>query len=317
MDEPDINVIVGGGGTMIKAYPKIFAIGTDYIADIFKEPVEITEKIDGSQFAFSRVNGELFMRSKGAQLFIDNPEKMFLPAIEYVQGIEHLLEDNTTYYCEYLKQPRHNVLKYDRIPNNHLMLFGVMGTFTQRFARDVLGVIAEDLNIESVPVLFRGVINKPEDLTKLLDEQSVLGSTAIEGIVVKNYDRPFLLGGQPIPIMAGKFVSEKFKETHKQKWGKEYTARGRYVTFCESFKTEARWHKAVQHLRDSGELENQPRDIGKLIKEIQRDIKEEEQEAIKNFLWSEFGKDILRTATRGFPEWYKEQLVNRSLWYKE
>ena len=34
---------------MIQAYTKIFAIGTDYIRDIFNEEVEISEKIDGSQ----------------------------------------------------------------------------------------------------------------------------------------------------------------------------------------------------------------------------------------------------------------------------
>lgn len=32
---------------MIPAYPKIFALGTDYIRDIFSEPVEISEKVDG------------------------------------------------------------------------------------------------------------------------------------------------------------------------------------------------------------------------------------------------------------------------------
>ena len=32
---------------MLTAFPKIFAIGTDYIKDIFEEEVEITEKLDG------------------------------------------------------------------------------------------------------------------------------------------------------------------------------------------------------------------------------------------------------------------------------
>jgi len=49
---------------LINAFPKIFAIGTDYISNIFDDEVEITEKIDGSQFAFGKVNGELFMRIK-------------------------------------------------------------------------------------------------------------------------------------------------------------------------------------------------------------------------------------------------------------
>jgi len=49
---------------MISAFPKIFTLGTDYISDIFKEEVEITEKIDGSQISFGKIEGELYMRSK-------------------------------------------------------------------------------------------------------------------------------------------------------------------------------------------------------------------------------------------------------------
>ena len=72
---------------MIHAFPKIFPIGTDYIADIFKEPVEITEKVDGSQFGFCLNGDVLYMRSKGAALYTENPEKMFKEAIDYVYSI--------------------------------------------------------------------------------------------------------------------------------------------------------------------------------------------------------------------------------------
>lgn len=36
---------------MKPAFPKIFSLGTNYIQDIFKEEVEVTEKVDGSQRA--------------------------------------------------------------------------------------------------------------------------------------------------------------------------------------------------------------------------------------------------------------------------
>ena len=106
-------------------------------------------------------------------------------------------------------------------------------------------------------------------------------------------------------------MSEAFKEKH-QSWGKENTGKGKWETFKESFRTEARWNKAVQHLRDNGELENAPRDIGVLIKEVHRDIQEEEMDEIKKFLWDELGKDLLRKSTAGFPEWYKEKLLKNS-----
>ena len=61
---------------MIKTYPKIFAIGQSYIENIFDGDIEISEKIDGSMFAFAKINDELFFRSKGQQLFSDNCEKI-------------------------------------------------------------------------------------------------------------------------------------------------------------------------------------------------------------------------------------------------
>jgi len=297
---------------MIKSFPKIFAIGTDYIADIFDNDVEITEKVDGSQFAFGRVNGELYIRSKGAMLYSDNPEKMFAEGIDWVGSVEHILPDDTVYYCEYLKKPKHNTLAYNSIPTNHLALFGVCSPsqkFTSHY-RDLLDH-AMGLGIDIVPLIFDGKINSAEELLSMMDRESYLGGAKIEGLVVKNYTKQFLLGGQPMPLMAGKYVSEAFKEVHKG-WSKENTGRGKFDLFKTAYRTEARWHKSVQHLRDAGQLENDPRDIGKLIKAIQQDIAEEEMDNIKNFLWNEFGKEIIRTSVKGFPEWYKEHLVKTS-----
>ena len=293
---------------MLNAYPKIFAIGTDYIKDIFEGEVEVTEKIDGSQFVFGKFDGVLYMRSKGAALYPEKPEKMFKDGMSYIDSIQESLPDGVAFYCEYLRQPRHNILTYQRIPKNGLALFGAMGMVSKSFS-DSISEHAEKLNIDSAPVLFKGNIESVEQLTELLETDSFLGGNKVEGVVVKNYAKPFLLGGQPIPIMAGKFVSEQFKEKHKNNWGKEYSQKGKWQAFIESFKTEARWHKAIQHLRDTGQLENSPRDIGKLIKEIQHDIADEEKDNIKDFLWREFGREVLANSTKGFPEWYKEHLL--------
>jgi len=304
---------------MIQSFPKIFAVGTDFVSRLFLDEVEVTEKIDGSQFSFGKVNGEFFMRSKGAQLFEGNPQKMFRKGMDYVLSIESTLHDNTVYYCEILDNPKHNVLVYNRVPRHNIILFGVLssGKFVSKY--EELKKYADDIDIETVPLLFSGKIESPDELKKLLDLESILGSKEIEGktiklegVVVKNYAQPFLLGGQPIPIMMGKYVSEQFKEVHRENWGSEYTARGKWQTFVDSFKTEARWDKAIQHLKEKDELENSPRDIGKLLKEINIDVETEEEENIKNYLYREFKGDILRAATKGFPEWYKEKLLKRA-----
>ena len=296
---------------MIKAFPKIFAIGTDYIRDIFNEEVEITEKVDGSQWVFGKIDGQVYMRSKGKAQYDGAVDKMFQPAADYVSSLD--LPENTIFYCEYLRQPKHNTLAYDRAPKNHLTLFGVCDE-TDRFIslHEMLTTYADELGIDVVPLLGRGCIGSAAELKALLNQESYLGGQKIEGVVVKNYERQFLLGGQPMPLMAGKFVSEQFKETNQRGWAKAHTGKGKWQTFCESFKTEARWHKAIQHLRDNGELQNAPQDIGPLLKEIQRDILEEEGEAIKEVLWKQFGREVTSAATRGFPEWYKEQLLERS-----
>ena len=167
---------------------------------------------------------------------------------------------------------------------------------------------ARYLEIEEPNILFRGIVT-PEDIEKYLDTESILGGTKIEGVVIKNYNEPAFRGSYVLPISMGKYVSEKFKEKHEKDWKGEHTGKGKLELLIESFKSEARWQKAVQHLRDSDELENAPKDIGKLIKEIQRDLEEEEKEYIKTRLYQIFIGDICRTAKRGFPEWYKEQLL--------
>lgn len=54
------------------------------------------------------------------------------------------------------------------------------------------------------------------------------------------------------------------------------------------------------------------KDIGKLMKRVNIDIEEEEKENIKDFLWKEFGKELLKHATKNFPNWYKEYLAKQN-----
>ena len=79
----------------------------------------------------------------------------------------------------------------------------------------------------------------------------------------------------------------------------------------ESYCTQARWQKAVQRLEEQGQLEHSPRDIGALMRAVGTDLLEEEEETIKAELFKLFWKDIVRTAQRGLPEWYKAQLTER------
>jgi hypothetical protein len=137
----------------------------------------------------------------------------------------------------------------------------------------------------------------------------ILGGCKIEGVVIKNYNK----FTDDKKTMMAKYVSTEFQEKHQVSWRKANPTRTDILDdIIETYRTEARWRKAVQHLRERGELEETPRDIGALIREVKDDVKDECEEEIKDRLFGYFWKkDIERSLTHGLPEWYKEQLANK------
>ena len=290
----------------IPSYPKVYAIGHRAVEDLFKEEVQITEKIDGSQFSFAKINGELLLRSKGAIIHVDNPEKMFSVAVETVKSIADKLHDGWFYRGEYLRSPKHNTLVYDRIPKLNIILFDVTVGEEAYLSYEELLAEANRLGLEVVPLIYTGKVDTADSLLELLNRESILGKQKIEGIVAKNYLR-FGIDGR---VLMGKYVREDFKELNNRNWRVENPTKGDVIAeIIASLKTQARWEKGVYHLRDKGLLDNSPKDIGNLLKEIQEDIKAEEGQFIKNRLYAAFIKDILRGTTAGVPEWYKERLL--------
>lgn len=302
---------------MIPAYPKIFTIGSPYIPSLFKGPVEVTEKIDGSQFNFGLDSEKkLFLRSKGKDIFVEDPEKMFQMAIDYVVSIGKKIKTRfppeTFFYTEFLSKPKHNVLQYKRIPKNHLVLFAAYFAGIGFVDYHKLKELSAVLDIEVVPLLFEGATQSIEELKHLLERESGLGGETVEGIVVKNYTQTVFVADQVFPSL-GKFVREQFKERHKTEWGQK-EGKGKWQTFLEGFRTDARFQKTVQHLAEKGELSYTPSDIGKLMVELKKDVIEEEKEVIREELYTFFIDEILRKATAGFPEWYKEQLLKKAFY---
>lgn len=290
----------------IPHYPKVLTLGSAYTENIFNGEVVIQEKVDGSMFRFGiNEDGQLVMGSKSVAIYEDNYPAMFKEAVEYVKTLKLNFEKDTYFYCEYLQNEKHNVLKYERIPKNHLVLFDclVNGKWLDQ---NELKMTAENLGIDVIPTLYEGDANV-EKVRQLLETKSYLGGETVEGVVIKNYKQTILLGGNVYPLFT-KYVREQFKERHQTEW-KVKSPKGAIQQYLEGFKSEARWQKAYQYLRDKGEIEKSPRDIGKLIKRVQDDIVEEEKENIKNELYKMFIKDILRTATKGIAEWYKDFLI--------
>lgn len=292
------------------AFPKILHLGDRQISSLFDESVEITEKVDGSQLGFGKVDGKLFVRSKGKEQDLDNPDMMFEKAVEYIKSIEDKIPDNFTFYAEYLNKPKHNTLAYDRTPKNYIALFGVYDSVARvHYGIRECNHWADVLDVEAVPLLAQGEANAEGIIDMVKDQVSFLGGSKIEGVVVKAY-KPWMFMGQiPQTVMSGKYVTEEFKEVHIKNWKKENTGKGKLEVAIAQYKSEARWNKGVQHLRENGLLAGQPTDIGPLIKEVRADVELEEKEHIKDQLWEIYKNDFLAMATNGLPQWYKEQLV--------
>ena len=293
------------------AYPQIFALGHKAIQDLLKQPVLVEEKVDGSQFSWCLgEDGELHIRSKGAVMHPDAPEKMFSFAAETVKRLQPQLHVGWTYRAEYLRTPKHNALVYDRIPAQHVILFDINPGLEEYLPYDAKVAEAQRLGLEVVPRLYEGHIPDIATFRQFLETTSILGGQKVEGVVVK--PATYNLFGLDKKVLMGKFVSEAFKEVHAQAWRESNpTVRDIVTALGESYTSLARWQKAAQHLAERGELEWSPRDIGKLIKEVPEDILKEEEEAIKAKLFAKAWPDIRRMVVRGLPEWWKEELLRR------
>jgi len=302
---------VGSKKGPIRSYPKVWNIGHPAVKELFEGEVYVQEKVDGSQFSFGVVDGELYCRSKGQQIHLPTEDKIFFQATETAQALarEGLLKEGWIYRGESVHAPKHNALEYGRIPVGCIVLFDIDVGLEDRMRPPDLAYTAPLLGLEYAPLLHFGEINNPEELLELLETESFLGNTKVEGVVVKNYER----WGRDGKQLMGKYVSEKFKETHTKEWGKSNKSQKAVIQILiEGLRTEARWEKAVQHLQEAGELENAPQDIGKLIIATQKDVAEEEEERLKEALWRSFSKDIIRGTTRGLPEWYKRRLLDNA-----
>lgn len=291
------------------------SIGDRSLGRLFSGPVVVQEKVDGSQFSFQvreTPEGRKFeCRSRGAELNVVSPMQMFSAGIAYLQGIADKLRPGFIYRGEYLNAPRHNVLHYGRRPNGFVILFDIedgnlgQGVYLQP---DALAEEAARIGLESVPVLFQGVLDQTK-LRDLLARTSVLGGAEIEGVVVKNY-------AERTPentVLMGKFVSEKFKEQHVDGYKPKAEKADILTSLLAQYKTTARWQKAVQHLKEQGALAGTTKDIGPLLKELASDIHRECAEEIRAALFAHFWPQVHRGVADGFAQWYKEKLLEEAL----
>lgn len=295
-------------GTSWHSYPSLYNLGHRALEGLFDDPVLIEEKVDGSQFSFGEFDGQLKCRSKGAQLNVDCPEGMFLRGVDSVKSRRHLLRDGWTYRGEYLQKPKHNSLAYDRHPEGHVIIFDINPGEEVYLSYAEKKAEAERIGFECVPIVHHGMVQSSDELLAFMECISILGGQKIEGVVIKNYAK----FGPDKKALMGKFVSEAFKEVHKKEWKiSNPTSKDVVSTLIDSLRTQARWNKAIQHLREAGQITDTLRDIGPILKEVQADTLKECEEDIKAALYQWAKPQIMRGVIAGVPEFYKELLAKQ------
>lgn len=284
---------------MIEPFGKIHPLGHRDVKEIFFGPVTVEEKVDGSQFSFGVIKGELHCRSKGVPIDLNAPG-MFAAAVQTARAVAPDVEPGFVYRCEYLAKNRHNVLTYNRVPDRHLVLWDVEfpgGSINAEARRDV----ALRLGLSPVPVFFYGHTD-PTDVRKFLGRESFLGGVAIEGVVIKRDG------------MVAKLVDDKFKEMHTGKpRTQKFVGEDIRVKIADAVCNENRYAKVRQHLLERGELAGDNTDIGKLLKELHRDIDAECKDYIAEALLDWALPIIKKRASSGMAPWYQNRLQYESL----
>ncbi len=293
------------------SYPSIFTLGHKALTGMLDSSVNVEEKVDGSQFSFGVTpEGDVKVRSKGAQLHPDAPDKMFAAGVATAKALAPILTPGWTYRGEYLAKPKHNALAYGRIPKGHVIVFDVNRGHEDYLSYEEKRAECERIGLECIPLLFQGVVSGIEHFRTFLDRDSVLGGQKIEGVVVKQTN--VLMYGLDKKALVGKFVSEAFKEVHAASWKDVSPGKADILAFLgEKYRTPARWAKAVQRLTEAGALDGSPRDIGPLLNAVPPDIEKECRADIEKSLWEWAWPHIRRMATRGLPEWWKDELLKR------
>lgn len=302
----------------MKKYPKVLSLGQPLIANIFNHPVEISEKIDGSQCRIQLTEDFVKCGSKNVNLA---DEKMFRLAHEHAarmwrEKVWWTFGDNITLFTEFLNKEKHNVLAYSRVPRNNLYLFGAM-IGDEHVRTDKLIELANELRIEP-PCIFasRKEVDSQSDIEEYIKLDSCLGGTKVEGVVIKQYNEsypPLMSSSQAFfgYPMAGKLVRDDFKERLNKEWSGKKQRETPLNKVTTEFLTEARFHKTVQHLNDNGDLTYEMKDLKYIIPEFYRDLVDEEQDEIVKLAMEDFWRQLKRKSDAYAVKAWKQYLIEK------
>ena len=309
-----------------KAYPSIATLNIKSTrswleGDNYKYYIE--EKIDGSQLSIIVDNdGKLSFYNKNKRAGTNNSFEKAITMLSFKYDGKNILNPNYIYHGESVCRIKHNVCAYERTPKNYFILYDIFdNTLNEYVSLDVKRLEAERVGFELVQILYQNTDpnqNPYEICNKLINDieneeiKSVLGGT-IEGIVLKHH--AFIEKDKCVSSKL-KLVTTNFKERHTVKQPKAELSADEFLTSLgNSFCTEARFHKAYQHLVESNSINPESirnSDKDKIIMELNSDFDKEYKGELKELLYTEFSPLLKKLAREGAGNWYTKTYLTEN-----
>lgn len=268
----------------------------------------IQEKVDGSQFSFT-LDDELKFYNKKKEI---SKNVIFATTIDSITLLSSTVNLNPdyVYHGEAIRKQRHNVISYFRAPRHHFILFEIYSKSHGYLKLDECQREAERLGLEMVQTLYQNKdpqitpVSKCLEIIDLIEQnkiESCLGGK-IEGIVFKH-----LHAKKQSKIVATKLklVTRQFKESVPGKLhGPSFIE-----SIVSKYKTEARWRKSLQHVREYLPAESKNDDIRReFMIELKADFVKEHETEVKNLLWEHFIGEIISRISQGSENWLMDVL---------
>jgi hypothetical protein len=302
----------------INAYPSIDTLSVKSTRNWLENEnykYYIEEKIDGSQLSIVIDNdGKLSFYNKNKRAGMNNSFEKAITMLNFKYDNKNILNPDYTYYGESVCRIKHNVCVYERTPKFYFILYDIFNNVSNEYvSSEIKKLEADRVGFEIVQTLYQNTDpnQNPYDICEKLINQiesgeikSCLGGT-IEGVVLKHH--AFIKKGNPVATKL-KLVTTKFKERHSIKQPKtELSADDFLISLGNSFCTEARFHKAYQHLIENNtinpeNIKNKDRD--KIIMELNSDFDKEYKDELKELLYTEFSPLLKKLAREGSGNWF-------------
>ena len=301
----------------LSSYGKVRPFNDPDLEGLLEEPCYIQEKIDGSQFSFTVTpENNLITRSRGAILNLQQPQKLFLPAICTVKALyeANRLPTGLIFRGEAVSTPRHNKLDYQVVPPGNIVLYDVYDSQSNKeLHNSEVAKWAKTFNLLYAPIL-KTYENPKIDLSIEILKNLVTSTTScinpsvsVEGVVIKRCNSTFM--DKTGEIGRAKYVSEDFQELQNTK---KSIAENQFTDLAPIFAPEPRKYKLIQRLKESGEWTGTMKDMAKMVPMLIEDVEQECMEELKNMVYLAVRKKVRQGIQTGLAQWYKEKLMEKA-----